>query len=164
MLSWFSRSSKDRIGIDNPSVLSSSLLAINCATLTDINVLGMTNTEWKLTYVIARCWKHRGNLKQKSARFPRSIIFRSQWQSGWDCHSRSAPSQWHNTWDCQCTQRNDKVVEIATVAPLLLLTQNVHSAMTIGNKYAGALDIDREIVERKLLLIYKFTYIIIYLW
>ena len=55
------------------------------------------------------------------------------------------------------------MVEIATVAPLLLLTQNVHSAMTIGNKYAGALDIEREIVERKLLLIYKFTYIIIYL-
>ena len=65
--------------------------------------------------------------------------------------------------NAKCTQRKDKVVEIATVAPLLLLTQNVHSAMTIGNKYAGALDIDREIVERKLLLIYNSTYIIIYL-
>ena len=48
------------------------------------------------------------------------------------------------------------MVEIATV-------YCVYFAMTIGNKYAGALDIDREIVERKLLLIYKFTYIIIYL-
>lgn len=35
--------------------------------------------------------------------------------------------------------------------------------MTIGNKYADAFDIDREIVGRKMLLIYKFTYIIIYL-
>ena len=43
------------MGFDCHSVLSLSLLAINCATLTDINVLGMTNTERKLTYVIALC-------------------------------------------------------------------------------------------------------------
>lgn len=46
----------------------------------------------------------------------------------------------------------------------LRLPQSLRSfAMTIGKKYAGALDIDREIVGRKMLLIYNSTYIIIYL-